>query len=106
MPSSLGVTVLEGARPTPHSRLCGAGYLNLSGVKAGGPRPGAQEMASCHHLSTRLSVPPSQMAHHFSARDQAAWNGAPSAYPGGRDGLLAPRAGRKGDGLENKQEGD
>lgn len=45
----------------------------------------AQEMASCHHLSIRLSVPPSRTAHHFSARDQATQDGAPFAYPGAKD---------------------
>lgn len=88
IPSSLGlgwnvvtgVRVLEGANP--HSSLGRAGCLSLSGVKAGGPRPGSQEMASCHPLSTRLSVPPNQTAYHFSARDQ---DGDPFAHPGAED---------------------
>lgn len=110
IPSSLGVGwnvltgvgVLEGA--TPHSSLGRAGCLSLSEVKAGRPRPGTQEMASCHPLSTCLSVPPSQTAYHFSARDQTTQDGAPFAHPGAEDlppaalrgdRPLAPRAGRK-----------
>lgn len=42
-------------------------------------------MASCHPLSTRLSVPPSQTAYHFSARDQATQDGDPFAHPGAED---------------------
>lgn len=78
MPSSLGLgrgwnivprVRVKGARPTYHSSLGRAACLSLSGIKAES-RPGAQKMASIHHLSVCLLVPPRQRAHHFSARDQ------------------------------------
>lgn len=78
-----GVRVLEGTNP--HRSLGKAGYLSLSEIKAPGLRSGAQEMASCHSLSAHLSVPSSQTAYHFSARDQATQDGVPFAHPGAED---------------------
>lgn len=113
MPSSLGLgrgwnivpgVRVKGARPTHHSSLGRAACLSLSGVKIES-RPEAQKMASIHHLSVCLSVPPRQRAHHFSAGDQVTqdrgsslpilWPRISTSQPHWGIGPLAPRNGRK-----------
>lgn len=109
IPSSLGVgwnvvtgvRVLEGANP--HSSLGRAGCLSLSGVKAGGPRPGSKKWphatlcphaCQCHLVRRHtISVQETRQPRMETPLPILGLRISPSCALG--DGPLAPRAGRK-----------